>query len=110
MSKTKKKEAMDLLPNDLFEKLEKEIGMKESTMEVFQNFPQYSLKGDKDPRWKQVHYRIFKKGKCFLVVFYNDDLIHSFNLYGKEKQIPSGLTRLIWNIKTHNDMDPDGEY
>ena len=107
MAFDKNREIVEMSPDELFQKL-KGIGMKESTMEVFQSFPQYSLKGDKDPRWKEKQYKIFRKGKYFVAIFYNDNLLYSFKLFGKEKQTPHGLNEIIWYVRFHDDdLDPN---
>ena len=67
-------------PIDLYNKL-LELGYKEATFEEFQSYKQYSFEGcaeeNIDPRWRNLKYKIFKKGDCFTIIFEKNGCLHS---------------------------------
>lgn len=67
-------------PDELHDKL-LNLGLKESTFEEFQKYDQYSLDGDKDPRWK-LKYRIYNQDDIFIVIFEREELIYSSKIFG----------------------------
>ena len=88
---------------ELHEELIK-IGLIETTFEELSKCEKYSVKNDKDPRWKlkfriyrkgsffcvifmkndrlKLKFRIYRKGSFFCVIFMKNDRLHGFNTYG----------------------------
>ena len=93
------------------EKLHKElikIGLIETTFEELSKCEKYSVKSDKDPRWK-LKFRIYRKGSFFCVIFMKNDRLHSFNTYGG--YFPNDTEYLICHcVEWHNDRKDDVEY
>lgn len=93
------------------EQLEKEflaIGLKESSMEEFQEYKDYSLDGDKDPRMKYL-YKIYQKGCYFCFIFVKkENEIYSSRGFGGFH--PDGVWDVLKRVEWHDEDMGDEEY